>query len=59
MKVRVTEQTLRDLLDTVGLLVAGMDHASVELQIAKLRAEMENKPEHKSATIYQFRGASQ
>ncbi len=53
-KVTVTEQTLRDLLDNVGLLFAGMGHNTVERQVLKLRAELDGKPEPGSATIYQF-----
>ena len=53
-KVTVTEQTLRDLLDNVGLLFAGMGHATVDRLVLKLRAELDGKPEPVSATIYQF-----
>jgi hypothetical protein len=52
MKATVTEQTLRDVLDTVGLLVAGMDMTTLEMQVAKLRVELDGEPV--SATIYQF-----
>ena len=52
MKATVTEQTLRDLLDTVGLLVAGMGMTEVERDVATLRTELDGEPE--SARIYQF-----
>ncbi len=52
MKATVTEQNLRDLLDTVGMLVAGMGMDKIEKQVADLRVELDGEPE--SATIYQF-----
>ncbi len=48
----VTEQTLRDLLDSVGLLVAGMEMTGIEQQVADLRVDLDGEPE--SATIYQL-----
>lgn len=52
MKTAVTEQTLRDLLDSVGLLVAGMGMEEIEKQVADLRVDLDGEPE--TATIYQF-----
>lgn len=52
MKATVTEQTLRDLLDTFGLLIAGMGMVAVEDKIASLRVELDGEPP--SATIYQL-----
>jgi hypothetical protein len=52
MKATVTEQTLRDLLDSVGLLVAGMGMDVIEKQVADLRVDLDGEP--MSATIYQL-----
>lgn len=52
MKATVTEQTLRDLLDSVGLLVAGMGMTDIEQQVADLRVDLDGEPP--SAIIYQF-----
>ena len=59
-KVTVDEQTLRDLLENVELMICGVDLPRVAGQVERLRRDIDGPaelPTGQTATIYQFRGA--